>query len=119
MNITQFYCMMGWPLRFWHRKTVPPQPIAHNIQFDEAVALSRRPPENPTSERKMTDEEFREKCRAMDARYSSLKQGESLGRLTAEEYVELIAMETGHGWCLDLTHERRHERRGQRRACFL
>lgn len=67
----------------------------------------------------MTDDEFREKCREMDARYASLKQGESLGKLTHEEHQELICMETGHGWCLDLVNERPPERIGQRRSNFI
>lgn len=119
MTLFQLYAIMGWQLRFWRTKTLPPQPPAHNLPFDEAVRIASRSAANPMTEKKMTDDEFREKCRAMDIRYDSLKQGERLGKLTPEEHQELFGMETGRGWCLDLVNERPPERLGQRRASFL
>lgn len=117
MNIAQVYAIMGWPLRFWRTKTLPPQPIANDLLFDEAIRIASglaKPAVNPT-----TDDEFREKCLAMDIRYESLRQGERLGKLTQEERRELSCMETGSGWCLDLTHPPRRERLGRRQAFFL
>ncbi len=120
MKLSQLYAIMGWLLRFWRTKTLPPQPPAHNIKFTDAVRIAggvaNMNGADEAPKPAMTDEEFKEKCRAMDARYSSLKQGESLGKLSPEELRELHCMETGHGWCLDLQHER-HERLGMR-ICY-
>lgn len=65
----------------------------------------------------MTDQEFKELVAAMDARHESLKQGEALGKLSADELRELLAMETGSGWCLDL-QPRAPERLGRRPVIF-
>lgn len=116
MKISQLYAIMRWPLCFWETETRPPQPIANNLTLDEAIRSASglaKPAVNP-----MTDDEFREKCRAMDVRYESLRQGELLGKLTQEERWELSRMETGGGWCLDLAHPPRRERLGQRLAYF-
>lgn len=118
MNLSQLYSVMGWPLRFWRTETLPPQPVAHDIPFSEAMRISRDP-EETSRKRALENEEFLERRRAMDARYSSLKQGENLEKLTTEERQELLGMETGHGWCLNLATMRPPERLGQRRACFF
>lgn len=100
MNLSQLYTILGWPLRFWKTRTLPPQPVAHDLPFDEAVRIASRRIDTAAEadpQKKMADEEFREKCREMDARYTSLKQGESLGKLTPSERGELVCMETGHG----------------------
>ena len=117
MKLSHVYKIMGWPLRFWRITTLPPAPIAHDIAFDELVhrLAERKAAAGDTPKQVMTDEEFKEKCAAMDARYYSLKSGEALGRLSHEEFQELHCMETGHGFRLDLYH-RKHERLGQRAA---
>ena len=101
MKLFRIYQILGWPLRIWQTKTLPPAPAA-------AGGLKQG----------MTDQEWKEKCAAMDVRCSSLKQGESLGKLTSEELCELHLMETGHGWCFNLTHQSKHERLGGRSCIF-
>lgn len=118
MKLSQIYAMMGWPLHIWKTKTLPPAPIAHNIPFDDLVrSVKQRAAEVPKPS--MTDEDFTELCAAFDARYSSLKQGEALGKLSSDELSELHSMETGHGFSLDLSYNQRHERLGQRLAYLL
>jgi hypothetical protein len=111
MKLQQIYAIMGWPLRFWRTKTLPPAPVAHDIPFDECVrSIKTAPSTSEESNPPMSDEEFKTLCSAMDVRYSSLKQGERLGKLSPEELQELYAMETGHGWRLDLSSPPNHER---------
>ena len=117
MKLSQIYQILGWPLRFWRTKTLPPAPPAHNVPFDEIVRglKSRRDPAAAGDPKQgTTDQEFKELVDAMDARYYSLKSGESLGRLSSDELRELHAMETGGGWCLNLTNQPKPERLGMR-----
>lgn len=120
MKLSQIYQILGWPLRFWRTTTLPKKPPAHNIPFNELMhdLKSRSDPTAGEQKQGMTDQEFKEKCAAMDARYFSLKQGEMLGKLSSEELRELRGMETGCGWCLDLNNYRPPERLGMRSACF-
>jgi len=116
MKLFQIYQILGWPLRFWQTKTLPPAPTARDIPFDELMRglKSRTDPAASALKHGMTDQEWEEKCAEMDVRYSSLKQGEFLGKLSSEELRELHLMEIGHGWCFNLTHQSKHERLGMR-----
>jgi hypothetical protein len=142
MKLSQIYAIVGWPLRFWRTETLPPAPVAHSISFEEAVriGLARQPAPidlignqwrwedgdraklrrlAPRRDAERADIEKRLAAQtAMDVRYNSLKQGESLGRLTAQEQMELNHMETGHGWCTDFNPARPPERNGHRIAYF-
>jgi len=65
----------------------------------------------------MTNDEYKNKMEAIHARYASLRTGDALGMLSPEEHRELWAMETGHGWRLDLNAYPSHEFIGMRRCC--
>jgi hypothetical protein len=117
MKLSQIYLLLGWPLRFWRTKTLPPVHPAHNVTFDDAMRMAHHQDVSGNSKKSMTDQEFKELVSAMDVRYESLKQGEVLGKLSADESRELRAMETGDGWCLDL-HPRVPERLGRRPVIF-
>jgi len=115
MKLSQIYAMMGWPLYVWKTKTLPPAPIAHSIPFDDLVrSVKQHATEVP--KKSMTDEDFKERCAAFDDRYSSLKQGEALGKLSPDELSELHSMETGYGFGLYSSYASEHERLGQRLA---
>ena len=114
MKLSQLYAIMEWPFRFWRTETLPPvHHPPHNIPFDDAERMAHHQDAAGESKRSMTDQEFKELVAAMDARYYSLKSGESLGKLSSDELRELRAMETGDGWCLDL-HPRVPDRLGRR-----
>lgn len=111
--LSQLYAIMGWRLRFWRTETLPPAHPPHNVSYDDAVRMAHHQDVAEEPKQGMTDQEFKEQVAAMDARYYSLKSGESLGKLSSDELRELRAMETGDGWCLDL-HPRVPERLGRR-----
>ena len=118
MKLSQLYAIMEWPFRFWRTETLPPvHHPPHNIPFDDAVRIAHHKDGAREPKQGMTDQEFKERVAAMDARHESLKQGEALGKLSAEELRELRAMETGIGWCLDL-QPRAPERPGRRPVIF-
>lgn len=118
MKLSQLYAIMGWRLRFWRTETLPPvQQPPHNIPFDDAMRMAHHQDVAEEPKQDMTDQEFKELVAAMDARHESLKQGEALGKLSADELRELLAMETGSGWCLDL-QPRAPERLGRRPVIF-
>jgi hypothetical protein len=117
MKLSQIYTIMGWPLRFWRTKTLPPVHPEHNIPFNDAMRMAHHQDVPGNSKQSMTGQEFTELIAAIDARYESLKQGEALGKLSADESRELRAMETGAGWCLDLFPQM-PERSGRRSVIF-
>lgn len=116
MKLSEMYLLLGWPPRTWKTTAAPPEPIAHDVAFDDMRRLARTVHGDPEQQ---PFEEIAKKCAAMDARYDSLKQGESLGKLSTEELCELRRMETGWGLCLDLSPCENHERLGQRSAYRL
>lgn len=67
----------------------------------------------------MTDQEFKKLIAAMDARYDSLKQGETIGKLSNDELRELRAMETGCGLSYYLTYQNLPYYRIGRRSCIF
>jgi len=126
MKLSQIYAIVGWPLRIWRTRKLPPKAVEHNITFDEAVRrvtkkLPGRPEDligdrwnweegglrilprvAPTTDAERADIEERLAMQtAMDSRYCDLKQKESTGKLSGAELMELIGMESGCGLCLD------------------